>query len=247
MRPHVLSMADTSACDDVLDPLRRACEVLVLPAEAAALRQHIADAQVYLASLQVQLDAQAIALRSGCARSRRPRPAWITSISTPRRDGTSPYFPCATTRKFLGQLTATAELAWAHATVGCAAPAVGGAGGPRRRLGARPLPRDNQLSGKTLGIIGYGRLGSIVAEYGKAFRMRVIATDITHRPPAQGVEMMPLDRLLRQADVVSLHVHLTDQTRGMLGREQFAIMKPGAVLINTSRGAIVDETVCWTP
>jgi D-3-phosphoglycerate dehydrogenase len=106
---------------------------------------------------------------------------------------------------------------------------------------ARDRFRGHQLSGKTLGIIGYGRLGSMVAEFGKTFRMRVVATDVTRRPAASGVTMMSLAELLPQADVISIHVHLTDQTRGMLGREQFARMKRGAVLINTSRGAIVDE------
>jgi D-3-phosphoglycerate dehydrogenase len=144
-------------------------------------------------------------------------------------------------KEFLSRITATAELAW-----GLLLSVV-------RRLPwavqaahsgdwARDRFRGHQLSGKTLGIIGYGRLGRIVAEYGKAFRMRVLATDVSEVVPADYVERMPLSELLPQADVISIHVHLTDQTRGMLGPPEFAQMKHGAVLINTSRGAIIDES-----
>jgi D-3-phosphoglycerate dehydrogenase len=110
---------------------------------------------------------------------------------------------------------------------------------------ARDAFRGHQLSGKTLGIIGYGRLGRMVAEYGKAFRMRVLAT--SHSESASDyVELMPLDDLIAESDVIAIHVPLNADTRKMIGPKQFDWMKPGAILLNTSRGAIVDEAALLT-
>lgn len=95
------------------------------------------------------------------------------------------------------------------------------------------------LRGRTLGIIGYGRIGSRVAELARALGMRVAAYSLDSVPA--GVESLPLEALLATADVVSLHCPLTTDTRGMIGAEAFAAMKPGAMLVNTARGAIVDH------
>jgi phosphoglycerate dehydrogenase-like enzyme len=100
------------------------------------------------------------------------------------------------------------------------------------------------LAGRTLGILGYGRLGHPVARLAEAFGMRVVAWDRSGSGPGRdpfGVERLPLDELLAIADVVSIHLRLSDESRGLLNREKLAKMKPGAILINTSRGAIVDE------
>lgn len=96
------------------------------------------------------------------------------------------------------------------------------------------------LRGRTLGIIGCGRIGSRTAKMARALGMRVIAYS-RHGVPSDVAESMPLAELLANADVVSLHCPLTDETRGMIGAETFAAMKPGAILINTARGAIVDH------
>ena len=100
--------------------------------------------------------------------------------------------------------------------------------------------------GKTLGVLGYGRLGHIVAQYGKAFRMRVLADNHNlhkYQSAAEslGVQLVPLETLLAEADFLSLHVPLTDETRAMIGPDQLGRMKQGAILINTSRGAVLDE------
>lgn len=100
------------------------------------------------------------------------------------------------------------------------------------------------LEGRTLGILGYGRLGQPVARLGEAFGMRVLALDRTGgstEPDAFGVERLPLDELLAVSDIVSIHLRLSEETRGLLNRERLQKMKPGAILINTARGAIVDE------
>lgn len=100
------------------------------------------------------------------------------------------------------------------------------------------------LAGRTLGILGYGRHGKPVARLAAAFGMHVIAWDRTglHTEPDEfGVRRVALDQLLAEADFVSIHLRLSDESRGLLSRENLWKMKPGAFLINTSRGAIIDE------
>jgi phosphoglycerate dehydrogenase-like enzyme len=100
------------------------------------------------------------------------------------------------------------------------------------------------LHGKTLGVIGIGRLGTDMARIGKAFGMSVIAwsqnmTRDTTDP--LGVELVSKDALFRGADVVTVHLVLSERTRGIIGEREIGMMKPTALLINTSRGPIVDE------
>ncbi len=97
-----------------------------------------------------------------------------------------------------------------------------------------------QLHGKTLGIIGFGGIGAEVARIAKGIGMQVIAWNRTPRPDA-GVPMVDIDTLLAQSDVVSLNLTLGDETRGFLDAKRIARMKPGAILVNTARGALVDE------
>ncbi|GAA5994394.1 hypothetical protein JCM5350_005174 [Sporobolomyces pararoseus] len=101
------------------------------------------------------------------------------------------------------------------------------------------------LKGKTLGLIGVGRLGKQVAQVGKVFGMRVVAwsPNLTEeRAREAGVELAEsMEDLLRKSDIVSLHIVLSDRTRGMLGKKELELMKPTAYLVNTSRGPLVDE------
>ncbi|MBM3770804.1 MAG: D-2-hydroxyacid dehydrogenase family protein [Acidimicrobiia bacterium] len=101
------------------------------------------------------------------------------------------------------------------------------------------------LCGRTLGVIGFGNFGTRVAEMANAFKMEVLAwsQNLTVAKAAQhgATRTDSLEALLRRSDVVTIHQRLSDRTRGLIGRGQFAVMKPGAVFINTSRGPIVDE------
>lgn len=100
-----------------------------------------------------------------------------------------------------------------------------------------------ELYGKTFGVIGTGAIGSRVAKLALAFGCRVLACSRTEKPELQalGVEYVSLDNLLAEADFVSLHVPLTDGTRNLIDAEAVAKMKTGAVLLNTSRGPVVDS------
>jgi glyoxylate reductase len=98
---------------------------------------------------------------------------------------------------------------------------------------ARPELLGRDLAGSTLGLVGLGRIGSEVARRAEAFGMRIV-----HHRRSDG---LPLDELLRTSDVVSLHVPLTPETDGLISRERLRLLQDGATLINTARGAIVDE------
>ena len=108
------------------------------------------------------------------------------------------------------------------------------------------LSNGRELSGKTLGLVGFGAIGQLTAQLAKALGMRTVAfdamMDASHPAFAEnGTQPLGLDELVAQADVVSLHVPLVDGTRNLFGAARIATMKGGAVLINTSRGGIVDE------
>lgn len=98
----------------------------------------------------------------------------------------------------------------------------------------------SDLYGSTLGILGEGVLGQATAHIGRAFGMQVLFAD--HAPPkAPGVVFTPLERVLAESDVISLHLPLTDQTRNLIGSAELRRMKRTAILINTARGGLVDE------
>lgn len=96
-----------------------------------------------------------------------------------------------------------------------------------------------EIAGCTLGIVGYGTLGRAVADVARVFGMLILVARSLAGGDNEG--RVPLDALLAESDIVSLHCPLTDQTRGLIGAAEFARMKPGAFLVNTARGGIVDE------
>ncbi|MDP6524745.1 MAG: NAD(P)-dependent oxidoreductase [Kiritimatiellia bacterium] len=143
--------------------------------------------------------------------------------------------------EFLKDLSATAELAWGLLLavlrhIPQAADSV------KNGMWDRDAFRGNELRGKRLGILGLGRLGHMVAEYGRAFGMPMAAYDPYASDWPMGVEIRSaVEDLMEDAQVLSLHVPLNDETRGLIEGEMLARLPAGAVLINTSRGAVVDE------
>jgi D-3-phosphoglycerate dehydrogenase len=104
----------------------------------------------------------------------------------------------------------------------------------------------NELQGKTLGIIGLGQIGSRVARIARGFDMKILVYDPFAQPAANAspkMETPPLEELLSSADIVTLHVPLTSETKRMINARALAMMKPKALLINTSRGKVIDEPV----
>jgi phosphoglycerate dehydrogenase-like enzyme len=151
-----------------------------------------------------------------------------------------PLLTLAGEKEILHNLTPAAELSWALLMACC-----------RKFRGAfrdvieghwvREKFPGVMLKGKLLGLIGCGRIGSWMARYARAFDMDVIGYDPYADVVPDQIRKTELDELLSSADFVSVHVPLNEQTRGMLGWREFARIKPGAIFINTSRGAVTDE------
>src|SRR5581483_3503248 len=131
-------------------------------------------------------------------------------------------------------LTVARKVVWQHANV---------AGG--RWRGNGPAPRMYELYDKTLGIVGLGTIGKKVARLARAFGMRVQYYDIARltedQEDALGVRFRLLRELIRTSDIVSLHVPLNDSTRHLIGAGELALMKKSAIIVNTSRGPVIDE------
>jgi phosphoglycerate dehydrogenase-like enzyme len=112
------------------------------------------------------------------------------------------------------------------------------------RAGSWQTSLASDLAGKRLGLVGLGRLGSAMVPIAKVFEMEVVAwsQNLTPERAAEvGVEMLTKDELISTSDVVSIHLRLSERTRGLIGEREIAMMRPGALLLNTSRGPIVDE------
>jgi D-specific alpha-keto acid dehydrogenase len=111
---------------------------------------------------------------------------------------------------------------------------------PRQHLG-RSTERARDLCELTVGVVGAGRIGTAVVRRLQGFGCRVLACS-RRSSAVEGAEVVPLDELLHRSDIVSLHVPLTEDSHHLIGGEQLAAMKPGALLVNTARGALVDTT-----
>ena len=241
-RPEILVTVDLSCCPDALDVLRTVGNVTYLPRpDRSLLAESLPRCDAYMGRVHNPIDSQLLDLA--------PRLKVICSCSagTDHLDvaairGRGIHMISLTTEyELLDPFTATAEMAWTL-LLAC-----------RRRLPRQfdrvksgemwvhpDMPLPEQLSEQTLGIVGYGRLGRMVGEFGRGFRMRVLACDI--KPIcAPGIEQVDLETLFRTADVISLHVHLREDTRRMINRESIAMMKPGVTIINTARGELIDE------
>ena len=135
------------------------------------------------------------------------------------------------------------DTAVAECTIGLLFAAVRGLAAMDRamRQGQWLRSEGTQLTGKTLGLVGFGGIGAEVARLALGIGMKVLAWNRTARSH-DGVEFVSIERLLAESHAVSMHLLLNDETRGFLSRERIAAMRPGAILVNTARGALVDET-----
>lgn len=204
------------------------------------LKRELSVAEAYWASLRVPLDESLI----GAA-------ARLRAVST-NTTGTDHLCVGSLAQRgiellslkqdfeFLRQITATAELAFGL-LLSCARRLPEAFEASRRGEWGRHAYGGAMLSGKTLGILGCGRLGTMMCEYGHTFRMRVLACDPHRMDLPPGVERVDMRSLLRASDFLSVHVHLNEETRRMLGPSEFAAMKFGIILINTARGGLIDE------
>ena len=222
--------------------LRRLGKVVFAELDRGALLRAVAEAEVLWVRLAHRIDAEVM--------NAAPRLQVIVTPTTglnhidleeARRRGVNVLSLTGET-EFLKDVRATAELTIALILallrrIPAATVHVASGGWDRDVL------RGRELHGKTGGVVGYGRLGRIVARYLEAFGMRVLATDPKGEKasPEGAVRLVELSELLRESDIVTLHVNLSEETRNCFGRKQFETMKPGAWFVNTARGELVDE------
>jgi D-3-phosphoglycerate dehydrogenase len=240
-KPRVLIFADQFGYEELRDLAQDDFDVVCIrDGTAEQLREQIRACDAYMATVRLQVDREMI--------ESAPRLKLVATYSTGTDHLDLPALAARGVavlslkddREILDQVTSTAELAFGLLLT-CARRLAECFDATRQGRWERHHLAGRQLSGLTLGIIGCGRLGTMMAQYGRAFRMRVLATDPHAKMFPEGVTPVDLGTLLREADFVSLHVHLTAETRNLLGACELAQMKPGACLINTSRGGLIDE------
>ncbi len=239
MEFNILNTLDIVGAPEAKAALEAVGKLTSLPADREIVLPALRDIDAYLASASVRIDAEFL--------DHAPKLRVIGSPSTGNdhmdlaeiRRRNIVCFDIAKEYDLINSFSATAEMAFTLllALNRKLVPAQADA-----KLGkwSREKYTGFQLLGKTLGIVGLGRLGRISARIGQGFAMNVIAHDAAS-VSLPGVEMVSLDDLLRRSDVVTVHVHLKADTEGMIGRSAFEKMKPSAILLNTSRGRIVDE------
>ena len=237
----VLNTLDMSRCPEALALFSGVATVDTLPWDYQAVSECISNYDAYLASTSVPVDAALV------SRGRRLKVIGSPATGTDHLDLAAiraagiACFDIKNELDLLSGFSATSELAFTlllalNRRLVEATMAVAAGDWARERFAGF------QLLGKTLGILGLGRLGSISARIGRGFGMRVIAHD-PHNVAVEGVEMVDFDTLLRESDAVTIHVHLNPETRHFIDQRAISMMKPNAILLNTSRGGLVDETV----
>ncbi len=221
--------------------LEGVAEVALVEADVDELSREISSASAILdASMQVKITDQMVA---SAPRLRIISCATTGSDHIERSKLEERGIPVRTLKedpRLLQDLTPAAELSWLL-LMACArrlAPALQhvAAGGWRRELFPGIM-----LNGRRLGLIGCGRIGGWMSRYAKAFGMDVVGYDPYLSSFPESIREATLGEVLSSSDFVSIHVHLTPETKGMMTRQWFSQMKPGSVFINTSRGALSDE------
>jgi D-3-phosphoglycerate dehydrogenase len=241
-KPRVLIFNEGYGWEDLCDLSHSHLDVTCVPGGTRKqLLELIADFDVYVPCLRIVVDKEVL------DRAQRLKVIASQATGTDHLDlklieqrGIT-LFTLKHDRELLDNITTTAELAWGLLMC-CARKLPECFDASRQGYWGRHQFAGIQLNGKTLGIVGVGRLGTMMCQYGKAFRMRVLGYDPHQKQLPPGIEMVSsLDKLLAQSDFVTLHVHLTEQTRNLIGARELTQMKRGASIINTSRGGLIDE------
>lgn len=238
-KPTVLCAADINHLPQAKRLLESSFEVWYASAHSHDILCGIHNADAYLASLHFRLTAEMM--------KNAPALKVIATASTgtdhidvvfAEKSGIA-VLSLKEDRDFLDRITATAELTWGLA-IACSRNFMPAINAAKHGQWSRDEFRGHQLAYKTLGILGCGRLGSIIAEYGRAFRMNVIACDKV-KIGIPWITQVCLEELVCTSDILTVHIHLTEENRNLINRELFSKMKKGIIFINTSRGGVVEE------
>ncbi len=239
-RWQILSLIDDSVCPGLWDGLRDVADVRREPPTAESLDYHLPQANAYFATLAVRLERWHMELAPGLRVICTPSTGTDHIDMAAARELGIQVLSLKNETAFLDSVTSTAEMAWAL-LLALVRRLPWSFAAAQQGDWARDRFRGHQLSGKTLGILGYGRLGRMMTDYGRAFRMRLMACDVRTVQAPSDVAMVDHETLYEKSDVVSIHVHATPDNEHLISRQVLAQMKSTAVLINTSRGVVLDE------
>lgn len=238
-KPRILCMQDLSLTPGAKEIIEEAGDVEYQPSERSILLERIADFDAYWSDITVKIDKAVL------EQAQRLKVVNVAATGTDHIDKTElarrgiRLLCIAKDYGLLDTFTATAECAW-MLMLACHRRFREATGAALKGNWDRESFRGEQLSGRTLGVLGVGRLGKMTVEYGKGFRMRVLGCD--HLPfEIERVERVDFDTLLRESDAISIHIHMLPENYHLFNEETFARMKDGAVLVNTSRGDIINE------
>lgn len=238
----ILSTWDPGIPDEVYEPLAGIAELDRRAPDRTFLLEHLHEYDVLLPSLHLQIDREII------ERAARGRLRLVYTPSTgldhldldALQEFGVELRSLKTEFGLLETVTSTAELAFAL-MLAAARRIPMAHNAAMRGHWARDVYRGHQLSGKTLGVLGVGRLGSMMVDFGRGMRMNVIGCDHNPRKRISALEYLEYDAFAAQADVISIHIHLTPDNEHFLNAERIAKMKDGVILVNTSRGKLIDE------
>ena len=239
-RPKVLCVTDLSNVPEAKAILEEAVDLDYRPGEGGVLPEIIGDYEAFWGHVDIKVD------RAVLERARNLRVISASATGTDHIDKEEAVrrgirvLCIARDYSLLDTFTATAECAWMLA-LACSRHLRAAQASIARGEWRGEHLFGRQFSQRTLGVLGVGRLGKMTVEYGKGFRMRVLGCDL--KPfSIPGVEPVDFDTLLAESDLISIHIHMEPRNYHLFNRETFAKMKDGAVLVNTSRGDVIDET-----
>jgi len=235
----VFCNVDLTLKEDALKELDKIADVSYFPAKQEVLLENIRDFDAYFASGYVQMNKEVLDYAKNLKVIATPGTGTDHIDVTYAMGKNIDVLHLAKEIELLNGFTATAEQAWAL-LLSCIRKLPAAFDCAKNGYWARERFTGIQLYKKTLGIIGLGRLGTMMASFGNGFNMNVIGCDIVEKN-IKGVKQVSLEELLKSSDVITVHIHLTDENKKFISSELFHKMKKGVVLINTSRGAIIDE------
>ena len=238
-RPRLLCMVDFSLAPEAKEIIEEVAEVDHVPDNHDVLRERIGDYDALWGHVNCKVDKAVLdnAKRLKVINAASTGTDHIDTEECQRRG--IRILSIARDYRLLDTFTATAELAW-MLLLTCLRHFRAATDHVLNGEWRSEFFVGRQLSQHTLGVLGVGRLGKMTVEYGKAFRMRVLGCDLKDFS-IPGVEPVGFDELLRESDFISIHIHMLPRNYHLFNADTFAKMKDGSVLVNTSRGDIIDE------
>lgn len=239
-KPRVLCMLDLTGASEGIQQLQKVADVEILAPDRGRLLEMIGDFDAVWAHTDLKMDREVL------DRAQRLKVINTASTGTDHIDKETAaergiqVLSITTDYALLDRFTATAECAWMLLLASMrhfrsATRHVLDGGWNLQQFAGQ------QLSDSTLGVLGVGRLGKMVCQYGQAFRARVLGCDV--KPFSEpGVEAVDFETMLAEADAISIHIHMLPENYHIFNADTFSKMKQGAVLVNTSRGDLIDET-----